>query len=118
MTWRVQVGSDEITVEHDSADASIVFVCAHGAGGNMGDRGMLAASAVMRARGMDVVRFNFPYKEKRSGRPDPMPLLKKTIEAVFAIYTWGLRDAVFLALPPAAAVERLWPQVEALLAGA
>ncbi len=42
----------------------------------------------------------------------------QTIEAVFAIYTWGLRDAVFLALPPAAAVERLWPQVEALLAGA
>ena len=84
MTWRVGVGGDEITAEHDSAGSSIVFVCAHGAGGNMSDRGVLAISQVMRARGVDVVRFNFPYKEKRSGRPDPMPVLKKAIEAVVA----------------------------------
>jgi uncharacterized protein len=38
----------------------------------------------MRAQGMDVVRFNFLYKEKRSGRPDPMPVLRKTVEAVVA----------------------------------
>jgi uncharacterized protein len=31
---------------------------------------------------LDVVRFNFLYKEKRSGRPDPMPVLQKCIEAV------------------------------------
>jgi predicted alpha/beta-hydrolase family hydrolase len=84
VTWRVPVGGDEITAAHDSAGSSTVFVCAHGAGGHMSDRGVLAVSEAMRARGMDVVRFNFPYKEKRSGRPDPMPLLKKTIEAVVA----------------------------------
>jgi len=82
VTWRVQVGGDEITAAHDSAGSSIVFVCAHGAGGHMGDRGMLAVSQVMRDRGLDVVRFNFPYREKRSARPDPMPVLRKTIEAV------------------------------------
>lgn len=82
--WRVRVGGDEVTAEHDSASSPIVFVCAHGAGGNMSDRGMLAGSAVMRAQGMDVVRFNFLYKEKRGGRPDPMPLLTMTIEAVVA----------------------------------
>lgn len=27
----------------------------------------------------DVVRFNFPYREKGSARPDPMPVLKQTI---------------------------------------
>jgi predicted alpha/beta-hydrolase family hydrolase len=84
VTWRVSVNGDEITAAHDSAGSSTVFVCAHGAGGQMSDRGMLAVSEVMRTRGTDVVRFNFPYKEKRSGRPDPMPLLKKTIEAVVA----------------------------------
>jgi predicted alpha/beta-hydrolase family hydrolase len=84
MTWRVPIGGDEITAAHDSAGSSTVFVCAHGAGGQMSDRGMLAVSEVMRTRGTDVVRFNFPYKEKRSGRPDPTPLLKKTIEAVAA----------------------------------
>jgi uncharacterized protein len=82
VTWHVSVGAAAIKAEHDSADSSVVFVCAHGAGGHMNDRGVLAVSEVMRARGVDVVRFNFPYKEKRSGRPDPMPLLTKTIEAV------------------------------------
>jgi uncharacterized protein len=33
---------------------------------------------------MDVVRFNFLYKEKKSGRPDPMPLLESTVAAVVA----------------------------------
>lgn len=84
MTWRVQVGGDAIMAQHDAAGSPTVFVCAHGAGGHMNDRGVLAVSAVLRARGVDVVRFNFPYKERRSGRPDPMPLLKKTIEAVVA----------------------------------
>jgi predicted alpha/beta-hydrolase family hydrolase len=28
----------------------------------------------------EVVRFNFPYRDKGSGRPDPMPVLKRTIE--------------------------------------
>jgi AcrR family transcriptional regulator len=36
-------------------------------------------------------------------------------EAIFAIYTWGLREAVFNDLDAAAAVDGLWPQVQALL---
>ena len=85
MSWRVQVSCEETRAELDrtnTGDASIVFVCAHGAGGNMADRGVMAVSKVMRAQGVDVVRFNFLYKEKGSGRPDPMPLLKKAVEAV------------------------------------
>ncbi|MFN2566524.1 MAG: alpha/beta family hydrolase [Gemmatimonadaceae bacterium] len=68
----------------DTASPSAVFVCAHGAGGHMADRGMLQTAAALRARGMDVVRFNFLYKEKRIGRPDPMPRLQECIEAVVA----------------------------------
>src|SRR5687768_8653754 len=94
--WRIRVGDDEVAAAHDSAGSSIVYVCAHGAGGNMADRGLLAVSQVMRARGADVVRFNFPYKEKRSGRPDPMPLLKKTIEAVVARVRDELRPGVLI----------------------
>lgn len=94
--WRVRVGDDEVTAEHDSASSPIVFVCAHGAGGSMSDRGMLAVSRVMREQGMDVVRFNFLYKEKRSGRPDPMPLLKKTVEAVVARARDELRPEVVI----------------------
>lgn len=84
---RVAVGADSTSAVVDRATsgaASAVFVCAHGAGGNMFDRGMVAMAEMMRARGMDVVRFNFLYKEKRSGRPDPMPLLESTVAAVVA----------------------------------
>jgi predicted alpha/beta-hydrolase family hydrolase len=84
--WRVQVGADETSAVVDRADqpASTVFVCAHGAGGHMADRGMLSTAETLRARGMDIVRFNFLYKEKRINRPDPMPRLQETVVAVVA----------------------------------
>ena len=40
------------------------------------------AANALRSRGFGVVRFNFLYKEKGSGRPDPMPKLMATISAV------------------------------------
>ncbi|HJR64978.1 MAG TPA: alpha/beta family hydrolase [Gemmatimonadaceae bacterium] len=96
MSWRVPVAGDEVTAEHDSANSPVVFVCAHGAGGHMNDRGMMSVSQVMRSSGMDIVRFNFLYKEKRSGRPDPMPVLKKTFEAVVARVREELRPDVLI----------------------
>ena len=57
----------------------MVFVCAHGAGGHKDDRGMTRAAQALEAAGFSVVRFNFPYREKGSGRPDPMPVLKTSI---------------------------------------
>jgi len=33
---------------------------------------------------IEVVRFNFPYRELGSGRPDAMPVLKKTIADIAA----------------------------------
>jgi len=36
-------------------------------------------------------------------------------EAIFAIYTWGLRPGVFEGLSPAACVKRMRPQIELLL---
>jgi predicted alpha/beta-hydrolase family hydrolase len=48
----------------------------------MSDRGMLATANALREEGIGVVRFNFLYKEKKSGRPDPMPKLMETVAAV------------------------------------
>jgi len=45
---------------------------------------MLALAKTLEARGFDVVRFNFPYREKKSRRPDTMPVLKSTIAEVAA----------------------------------
>jgi predicted alpha/beta-hydrolase family hydrolase len=85
--WRVAVGGEETSAVFEPAEAGeqgIVFVCAHGAGGSMDDRGMSATAKALRSRGFGVVRFNFLYKEKGSGRPDPMPRLKDCVTAVVA----------------------------------
>ena len=87
MNWRVDVGNETTSAAFDAApngDRSTVFVCAHGAGGHMSDKAMLTVTRALGERGLDIVRFNFLYKEKKSGRPDPMPRLKETTEAVVA----------------------------------
>jgi predicted alpha/beta-hydrolase family hydrolase len=86
--WRIDIGADAFaSAVYEPALVSAtrtVFVCAHGAGGHMSDRGMLAASDQLRRHGFDIVRFNFPYREKSGGRPDPMPRLTECIAAVAA----------------------------------
>jgi predicted alpha/beta-hydrolase family hydrolase len=83
--WKVAVGTDETTAVYEpptSGAERAVYVCAHGAGGNMSDRGMLASANALRGRGIGVVRYNFVYSEKKSGRPDRMPKLMETVAAV------------------------------------
>lgn len=85
--WRIAVGNEETRAVYEPATSGTedaLYVMAHGAGGNMSDRSMLAAANALRARGFGVVRFNFLYKEKGSGRPDPMPKCMGVIEAVVA----------------------------------
>jgi predicted alpha/beta-hydrolase family hydrolase len=59
-----------------------VFVCAHGAGGHKDDKGMLRLAAAVEPLGIEVIRFNFPYREAGSKRIDPMPLLKASFVSV------------------------------------
>src|SRR2546425_5304072 len=85
MQWRVAVDEEETTAIFEPAaprNGQAVFVCAHGAGGHREDRGMVRLAAVLRPRGFDLVRFNFLYREKGSGRPDTMPRLKRCLAAV------------------------------------
>jgi predicted alpha/beta-hydrolase family hydrolase len=88
--WKVSVGDETVSAIYESATSqperttadNTVYVMGHGAGGNMSDRSMLAAANALRARGFGVVRFNFIYKEKGSGRPDPMPKCMNVVSAV------------------------------------
>lgn len=83
--WRIGVGDGEVSAVFDPAalpDSGSLFVCSHGAGGNMSDRGLLALSQQLRSVGLHVVRFNFPYRERNRPRPDPMPRLKECVAAV------------------------------------
>ena len=84
--WRVAIGDDEIPAVYEEATEDgapiALAVLAHGAGGSMSDRSMLAATNALRRHGIGVVRYNFLYKAKGSGRPDPMPRLMATVAAV------------------------------------
>jgi hypothetical protein len=85
--WRVAVGTEETSAVFDpaaNATDSPVFVCAHGAGGHLADGAMVRLSEELRSRGLSIVRFNFLYREKKSGRPDPMPKLEECFSAVVA----------------------------------
>lgn len=82
---RVAVGDRFTTaLRNRVGQARVLMVCAHGAGGHMSDRGMERIAAVLCQQGIEVVRFNFLYREGGSRRPDVMPVLKKTFEAVVA----------------------------------
>ena len=86
MTWTVPVGSETTSAIYDPGEGDViadaVFVCAHGAGGNMNDGGLQKTARALVSRGVNLVRFNFLYKEKKSGRPDPMPKLQDCFSAV------------------------------------
>lgn len=99
MNWKIQVGNETTSAVHEAApngDHSVVFVCAHGAGGNMADKGLVAVTRAIGARGTDIVRFNFLYREKRSSRPDAMPKLEETFSAVVAHVRSELRPSTLI----------------------
>lgn len=63
---------------------------------------MLALAEVLSGIGLEVVRFNFPYRQKGSRRPDPMPVLKAAIaelgkDAIIGGRSMGGRAASMLA---------------------
>lgn len=85
LEWKVKVGADTTSAVFEPAAAPIgdlAFVCAHGAGGHLADRSMVALSQQLVEVGIPVVRFNFLYREKKVGRPDPMPRLMECFAAV------------------------------------
>ena len=67
-----------------AADPRWLFVYAHGAGSNIDDPFAVFASRLLPERGIEVMRFQFPYRERGRGRPDPNPVLEATWRAVLA----------------------------------
>jgi uncharacterized protein len=84
---RLQVGS---TVGEVSAlllrpdDAWAVYVLAHGAGAGMRHRFMEDIAGALAARGIATLRYQFPYVERGSRRPDPPGVLEATVRAAIA----------------------------------
>jgi uncharacterized protein len=82
---RITVDGEETSAVFEPATSgkgNAVFAAGHGAGSHMDHRSMLQLSEVLRSRGIDVVRFNFLYREKGSRVPDRMPRLQACFSAV------------------------------------
>jgi predicted alpha/beta-hydrolase family hydrolase len=66
------------------AKAKACLVLAHGAGAGMTHRSMVAVAEGLGARGIATLRYQFPYMERGSGRPDSPPVAQATVRAACA----------------------------------
>jgi predicted alpha/beta-hydrolase family hydrolase len=65
-------------------DAWAAYVLAHGAGAGMRHRFMESIAGALGARGVATLRYQFPYLEHGSRRPDPPGVLEATVRAAVA----------------------------------
>lgn len=66
------------------AGAKALYVFAHGAGVDMNHPNMVSNAAGLAARGIATLRFQFPYREKGSPRPDPPRIAQTAVRAAVA----------------------------------
>jgi predicted alpha/beta-hydrolase family hydrolase len=66
------------------ARASACFVFAHGAGAGMAHPFMASVANGLAERGIATLRYQFPYMEKGSKRPDPPQVAHATVRAAVA----------------------------------
>jgi uncharacterized protein len=65
-------------------EARACYVLAHGAGAGMRHASMEAIAMGLAERGIATLRYQFPYMEKGSKRPDPPALAQATVRAAAA----------------------------------
>lgn len=64
--------------------ARAMFVLAHGAGAGMDHPSMQSVAAGLAQRGVATLRYQFPYMERKTRRPDPPALCHATVRAAVA----------------------------------
>nr|WP_249159649.1 alpha/beta family hydrolase [Bradyrhizobium tropiciagri] len=65
-------------------EARAVYVFAHGAGAGMTHPSMAAIADGLAARGIATLRYQFPYMENASKRPDPPAIAQAAVRAAVA----------------------------------
>ena len=83
---RIEIAPDSaVTGLWDTpARPKAVLVLAHGAGAGMTHKAMAATAEGLAARGIAVLRYNFPYMERGSKRPDTPRIAAATVRAAAA----------------------------------
>jgi len=78
----IETGRGEVAgLLHIPPGASRLLVFAHGAGAGMRHAFMESAASVLADNGIATLRYQFPYMQKQSGRPDPPAVLHATVRA-------------------------------------
>ncbi len=84
-TIEIAVGSVVVSGLLQNAPAArACYVFAHGAGAGMTHPFMATVSAGLLERGISTLRYQFPYMEKGSRRPDTPPIAHATVRAAVA----------------------------------
>jgi uncharacterized protein len=85
MRFQASRSSGEVSallVRPDSA--RWMMVLGHGAGAGMRHRFMESAAEALAGHGIATFRYQFPYVENRTSRPDPQPVLLATVHSAVA----------------------------------
>jgi predicted alpha/beta-hydrolase family hydrolase len=77
----VQNGVDLSGLLLRPSGARILFVMAHGAGAGMTHPSMENVATALAERGIATLRFQFPFMQEGTKRPDPPPLAHATVRA-------------------------------------
>ncbi len=75
-------GTNVSAILTDPENATAMVVMAHGAGAGITHPFMESVAALMDARNLAVLRFNFPYMDEGKKRPDPMQRAVSVIDEV------------------------------------
>lgn len=81
----IQVGDERVSaLLLRPGDARALYVFAHGAGAGMTHKSMASNAEGLAQRGIATLRYQFPYMEKGSKRPDPPTIAHATVRAAAA----------------------------------
>jgi uncharacterized protein len=81
--------------EYPAPAKAPTFVFAHGAGAGEDHPWMVRAAKGLASRGIRVVTFNFPYKERGKSAPDPGAVLEDAFQAVWRHVTAGATGRLY-----------------------
>lgn len=79
------------------SDARVCYVLAHGAGAGMSHPFMMAIANGLAERGIATLRYQFPYMEQRSKRPDNPKLAQATVHAAVLEASKVVPDLILVA---------------------
>lgn len=78
----ISVGNEQVSgLFQNAVGAEACYIFAHGAGAGMTHAFMTTVAEGLAKRSIGTLRFQFPYMEKGSRRPDPPPIAQATVRA-------------------------------------